>query len=75
MNDWLLLIIAAIVALLACWEWPKFSSGQKREKAAFLALLALGAGLTVWLIFFPDTPGPNHWIDTLFQPLGTLLEN
>lgn len=74
MNDPLLLVLAAIVAVLAWFEWAKFNREQKREKLAFLALLFLDAALTALLIFFPETPGPNEWIDRLLMPLGTLLE-
>jgi len=73
MNDPILLIIAVIVGILAWFEWKKFNQRQKKEKAAFLALLAIGAGLTAWLICFPDTPGPNQWFDTLLKPLATWL--
>lgn len=74
MNWLLLLSVAALVGAIVWFEWPRFNPGQKREKAAFLTLLAIGAFLAGLLIFFPEIPGPNHWIDTLFRPLGTLLD-
>lgn len=74
MNDSFLLMIAVVFGLLAWWDWRKFGAGQKKEKAAFLTLLAIGAVLTAWLMFFPQTPGPNVWVDTLLRPLGTWLE-
>ncbi|MFO7264120.1 MAG: hypothetical protein A6D91_04545 [Bacillaceae bacterium G1] len=74
MNDFLLIIIAAVFGILAWWEWSKFHASQKKEKAAFLALMAIGAALTAWLIFFPETPGPNEWVEKLLRPLGTRLE-
>lgn len=73
MTDELLLIIAAVVAVLAWFEWAKFDKEQKREKIAFLALLFIDAVFTAWLIFFPETPGPNEWIDMLFKPLEQWL--
>ncbi len=66
--------IVVTVCGIVWYEWPKFRPGQKREQAAFLALLILGAVLAGLLLFFPGLPGPTQLIDAAFQPLGTFLE-
>ncbi|MEW9670623.1 hypothetical protein [Ammoniphilus sp. 3BR4] len=66
--------ITLVVALMALYEWPKMHPKQKKEKAAFIALVAMGWVLGVLLVFFPDMPGPTNLIETLFKPLGKILE-
>lgn len=67
-------VLTVIVALMFLYEWPQMNLKQKKEKAAFIGLAAMGWLLGVLLVFFPDLPGPTHLLDTLFKPLGKLLE-
>ncbi len=63
-----------IVILIVLFEWQKMKSNQKKEKAALVTLSVLGLLLAQLLVFFPDLPGPTQFIDSLFRPLGKLLE-
>lgn len=66
--------IAAVLMLMALYEWPNMKTQKKREKIAFAALTVLGGILAVLLIFVPDMPGPAQFMDTLYQPLINMLE-
>lgn len=66
--------ITVCVVLIALFEWPKMERYQKKEKAAFVTLTASGWLLANLLLFFPDIPGPTQLLDTIFKPLGKLLE-
>lgn len=66
--------ITVIVALMALYEWPQMNSDQTKEKAAFIGVTVMGWLLGVFLVFFPDSPGPSHLFDTIFKPLGKMLE-
>lgn len=66
--------IIVLMILITWYEWPKMDRKQKKEKAAFITLLAMGGLLAILLLFFPDMPGPTQMIETLFKPLGQLLE-
>lgn len=66
--------ITATVALMALHEWRKIRQNRKKEKVAFVILTALGWLLAILLVFFPDIPGPTQMIDTIYKPLGKLLE-
>jgi multisubunit Na+/H+ antiporter MnhB subunit len=66
--------ITILVVLIFLYEWPKMKRNQKKEKAAFVALTAMGWVLAVLLVFFPDMPGPTQVISKLFKPLGQMLE-
>lgn len=52
----------------------KTKKNQKREKAAFISLSILGWSLAIFLIIFPDIPGPTQMIDWIYKPFGKLLE-
>jgi len=61
--------ISFIVFCILLFQWPKLKTNQKKEKIALISILALGWGLAVMLVFFPDTPGPTEFIYALFHPL------
>lgn len=63
-----------IVALMVLYEWPKMNPQQKKEKAAFIALAAMGWLLAILLAYFPDMPSPTKLVDTIYKPLGKVLE-
>lgn len=69
-----ILWITVIVAFMVLFEWPKMNPKEKKEKAAFLGLSAMGWMLGVLLVFFPDLPNPTQLFDTIFKPLGKMLE-
>jgi len=75
MNGAAVLGIAAVLALMALYEWPKLSPRQKKEKIAFASLTAAGGILAVLLLYVPDLPGPTDLVDALFQPLSNMLES
>lgn len=66
--------VAVIVLLMFLYEWPKINSNQKKEKVAFVALIAIGTLLAILLIFFPGMPSPTQWVEMIYKPLGQLLE-
>jgi CDP-diglyceride synthetase len=67
-----LLGILLIVALMIKYEWPKIN--QKKEKAAFAVLTAIGCLLAVFLVLYPNLPNPTQILETIYRPLGKLLE-
>ncbi|MEY2196586.1 hypothetical protein AB7942_28300 [Neobacillus sp. BF23-41] len=71
---WTVLAITVGVVLITLYEWPKINQNQKKEKAAFVTLTAMGWLLSILLLYFPDMPGPTQMIEKLFKPLGKLLE-
>ncbi|WP_028400700.1 hypothetical protein [Ectobacillus panaciterrae] len=66
--------ITVCVVLIVLYEWPKMDRNQKKEKAAFVTLTAMGWLLAILLLFFPDMPGPTQMIEKIFKPLGKILE-
>ncbi|MDM5154508.1 hypothetical protein QUF88_11880 [Bacillus sp. DX1.1] len=66
--------ITACVVLITLYEWPKMDRNQKREKAVFVILTAMGWLLAILLLFFPDMPGPTQMISNIFKPLSKMLE-
>ena len=73
---WITIVgITICVVVIALYEWPQMEQNQKKEKAAFVTLTAMGWLLAILLLFFPDMPGPTQMIEKLFAPLGRMLEN
>lgn len=66
--------VSLIVLLMALYEWPKMNRNQKKEKAAFVIISALGWLNVVLLIFNPEMPGTRRIIEVIYKPLGKLLE-
>ena len=66
--------LTVFVALMVLYEWPTMNPKQKKEKAAFIGLTAMGWLLGMILVFFPDFPGPTQLFETIFKPLGKMLE-
>lgn len=66
--------LTVIVAFIFLYEWPQMNPKQKKEKAAFIGLTAMGWLLGVLLVFFPDMPGPTQLYTAIFKPFGKLLE-
>lgn len=67
-----LLGLLAAVILITWYEWPKIKGNK--EKAAFAVLTAIGCLLAVLLVFYPYMPNPDQIVETLYRPLGKLLE-
>jgi len=63
-----------IMIFMYLYQWPKLKKNQRRERAAFLSLSILGWALAIFLIIFPDIPGPTKMIDWIYKPFGKLLE-
>ncbi|GGK11902.1 hypothetical protein GCM10010965_01080 [Caldalkalibacillus thermarum] len=45
-----------------------------KEKRAFIVLTVMGWGLAVMLLYFPDLPGPNDWVEKIFAPFKKFVE-
>jgi uncharacterized membrane protein len=69
-----LLGISFFAVCIVLFQWPKIKPRQKKEKAALISLTLLGWLLSCLLVWFPEMPGPGQWIDTIYKPLGKLLE-
>lgn len=69
-----LLALAALMAALAAYEWPRIDrfGGGKGERLAFalfmIAAFALGAARVLGL----PVPNPTAMIQTVFEPLNPL---
>ncbi|MCM3114249.1 hypothetical protein M3610_02940 [Neobacillus sp. MER 74] len=63
-----------IVLCMTLFQWKKLNRNQKKEKAAFVSLTILGWLLMNLLFTFPNIPGPTEMIDSIYKPLGNLLE-
>lgn len=63
-----------VVVLIFLLELPRFRRAEKKEKATFLVLLALGMALAVVLLYFPDVPGPTQLVHYLFSPLARVFK-
>lgn len=73
--EWVAVVgIAAVLILMALYEWPNLKSNKARGKIAFVALTGLGGILAVLLVFVPELPGPSDFMDSLFKPLINMLE-
>ncbi|WP_018130589.1 hypothetical protein [Effusibacillus pohliae] len=68
------LAATVVVAFIVLYEWPKLQPNQKRERAAFVTVTAIGWLLAVLLIFFPDMPNPTDLVDAIYKPFSKLLE-
>jgi hypothetical protein len=62
----------AAVASMTAYEWPKIDN--KKEKAAFAVLTVLGCLLAVLIVMIPNLPNPSQFVETIYRPLGKLLE-
>lgn len=73
---WLSIVtVSAVVGFMFLYEWPKINRNQKKEKAAFAALAALGWLLAVLLVYYPNMPGPTQLVEMIYKPLfGNILE-
>ncbi|SDW46367.1 hypothetical protein [Paenibacillus sp. CF384] len=65
-----LLTCSLIVSVLQ-WYWVR--NAPRKERIAYLALLAFGFGLGVLLYVYPLLPGPSELLELWFGPLGRML--
>jgi multisubunit Na+/H+ antiporter MnhB subunit len=66
--------IVIIAILMTLFEWPKINQNQKKEKAAFMIVTGIGCLLAILLIIYPEMPGPTQLVESIYKPLGKLLE-
>lgn len=74
MNAASVIVVTLIVALMTLYEWPKMSRNQQKEKVIFAAMALSGWLLAILLIFFPEIPGPTHFIEMIFKSQSKWLE-
>ncbi|BBI34504.1 hypothetical protein [Cohnella abietis] len=48
--------------------------GKLKEKVLLLSLIGACYAISLALVWVHELPGPTQWIDTLYKPLGKLLE-
>mgnify|MGYP001266205342 CR=1 FL=1 len=65
MTVFFVLLLAILTVLIILFEWQQINEGYRKEKIALIVISCLGWGLIVFLLFFPETPGPSEWIDLL----------
>ncbi|MDB5055483.1 MAG: hypothetical protein JWM44_3533 [Bacilli bacterium] len=66
--------IVIIAILMTLFEWPKINQNQKKEKVAFMIVTGIGCLLAFLLIIYPEMPGPTQLVESIYKPLGKLLE-
>lgn len=66
--------ISVLVAFMVLYEWPQIDSKHKKDRAAFIGLVAMGWLIGILLVLFPDLPSPTDLFDAIFMPFGKLLE-
>ncbi|MEK4149360.1 hypothetical protein NST02_20080 [Robertmurraya sp. FSL W8-0741] len=60
--------ITTLVILMFIFQWPKIKATEKKEKAAFVTLTAIGWAIAVFYVIFPSMPSPAKIVDfTLMQ--------
>ena len=59
-----------IVALIILFQWPRMKQNPKKDKMAFLILLLIGWGLSMFDL--PHMGGPTAWIESSFQAVWTI---
>lgn len=74
MKTLLILLLTAAAAFVAWFSQHSMPKHSKKERRAVFALTALGWILAVFLVFFPEAPGPNVWIEVIYKPLGIWLQ-
>jgi cell division protein FtsW (lipid II flippase) len=45
-----------------------------KERLTYLSILCLCWILALILVFNPGLPGPTNWLDSIFRPLGKLID-
>ncbi|MCM3703033.1 hypothetical protein [Paenibacillus macerans] len=65
--------ISLIAALIVRFEWLRLNEGSTRERAALVAVMAIGWVSALLIILFPKIPGPLMLIDWLYRPLSGLI--
>jgi len=67
--------VTIVIGAMFLIDWSSMNrKNQKKEKLTFVVLSFLGWSLAVFLIYFPEMPGPTQFIDWIFSPLGRILE-
>ncbi|AFC32878.1 hypothetical protein PM3016_6242 [Paenibacillus mucilaginosus 3016] len=64
--------ILVTVTLMTLYEWPRIHG--RKERITYAVLMLIGLQLSVLLLYIPELPGPVQLIDTVYRPLGRLLE-
>lgn len=65
--------ITILILVMYLYEWPKIEKKQKKEKRSFVVLTIIGWLLAILLVFFPDLPGPIHFLREIYKPLEKWL--
>ncbi|WP_158735560.1 hypothetical protein [Alteribacillus sp. YIM 98480] len=65
--------ITVIMVGIYLYEWQKIEKYQKKERRTFVVLTIIGWSLAILLLFFPDLPGPVHFLREVYKPLEKWL--
>lgn len=65
LDAWLILMSIGCMALFQ----RKAMRGKHREKIVVSVLLLLALSLTLFLLIFPEVPGPTDWMIVVFESL------
>lgn len=66
--------VTCVVALIVWAEWRSLASDYRRERAALIAVAAVGWLAAVLVLVFPKMPGPIELLNTVLQPLTAVLK-
>lgn len=65
-----------VCLFITLFQWFfRLKNAPKKERAAFLSIMALCWILAISLVINPRLPGPTQLVNYVFHPLGKLLEN
>ncbi|MBP1962628.1 hypothetical protein [Paenibacillus aceris] len=61
--------------LITLFQWFRLKKAPKRERVAYVSIIALCWILAISLVMYPGLPGPTQLVNVIFQPFGKLLDH
>ncbi|MFD2371549.1 hypothetical protein ACFSO0_16605 [Brevibacillus sp. GCM10020057] len=68
----LMISMTALAITMILFEWRRLSKLPKRDKVAFISLVIIAWGLSMFDL--QQLPGPTTVLQAIFKPLERLLE-
>ncbi|OCT12310.1 hypothetical protein A8709_31245 [Paenibacillus pectinilyticus] len=59
---------------LSAWQWYRIRRIPRAERIVYLSILGMCWILALILYLYPNLPSPTTMLDTLFHPLGKLID-
>ncbi|UKS27410.1 hypothetical protein LOZ80_00195 [Paenibacillus sp. HWE-109] len=60
--------------VITLYQWFRLKGTPRNEKITYIAILALCWILAISLVVNPTLPGPSQMVDSLFRPIGKLID-